>query len=214
MTARTSSVDDLIAFYDRRGYKQRIGAGASPALVVIDFSRAFTEGEGAFPGGDFAPEIAATRRLLDAARARAVPVVFTTIAYVDVRREAPLWHAKAPWLEHCRAGSALVEIDPRLAPAPAEQVLVKRYPSAFFATDLEPRLRAAGVDTVIIAGCTTSVCVRATTIDAMQRDFRPLLAREAIGEFDPALHALHLKDLDSRYADVMPVDALVAYLGR
>ncbi len=208
-----ASVDELLAFYDRRGYRNRIGAGVRPALIIIDFSRAFTAGASAFPGGDFSTAIASTARLLAAARQRGHPVVFTTIAYADVRREAPLWYAKTPWLEHCRAGSPAVEIDPRLAPAADEYVLVKRYPSAFFDTDLEARLQRAKVDTLVITGCTTSVCVRATTIDAMQRGLRPLLAREAIGEFDPDLHALHLKDLDARYADVMPVDALVDYLG-
>ena len=73
-------------------------------------------------------------------------------------------------------------------------------------------MRAAGVDTLIIAGCTTSVCVRATTIDAMQRGFRPLVAAEAVGDYDASLHAVHLRDLDARYADVMSVEALMAYL--
>jgi maleamate amidohydrolase len=92
-----------------------------------------------------------------------------------------------------------------------EPVIVKKFPSAFFETDLHQRLRALDIDTLIIAGCTTSVCVRATAIDAMQHHYHTLIAEEAVGDFDPALHAVHLRDLDARYADVLPVDRLLSY---
>src|SRR5205085_10586746 len=88
---------------------------------------------------------------------------------------------------------------------------VKKFPSAFFETDLQDRLQALGVDTIVLAGCTTSVCVRATAVDAMQRNFHTLVAAEAVGDLDAALHAVHLRDLDARYADVMPVDNLLDY---
>ena len=103
-------------------------------------------------------------------------------------------------------------IDERLSVRPDEPVIVKKYPSAFFETDFETCLAKDRIDTLIIAGCTTSACVRATTVDAMQRGYRPLLAAECIGDITPALHAVHLADLRSRYADVVPVDALTAYL--
>jgi nicotinamidase-related amidase len=106
----------------------------------------------------------------------------------------------------------MVGIDPRLERRPDEPVIVKPYPSCFFRTDLHERLRAAEVDTLIIAGCTTSVCVRATAIDAMQHGYRPILAAQAIGEFDPAIHAIHLRDLDARYADVTDVDDVLQQL--
>jgi maleamate amidohydrolase len=208
----TKTIDGLLDFYDRRGYAYRIGPGSRPAVVVIDFSRAFTEGTGPFPGGDFGTQIAAARRLLDAARAHDAPVYFTTIAYDDPGRDAGFWFVKVPWLGHCKTGSPLIDIDPRLARRASEPVVVKPYPSAFFRTDLEQRLRHEGVDTVVIAGCTTSVCVRATALDAMQRGFRPIVAAEAVGDFDPALHAVHLKDLESRYADVTSVDDIVRML--
>jgi len=118
-----------------------------------------------------------------------------------------------PWLYHCKTGSPLVEIDPRLQRQPDESVIVKRFPSSFFQTDLDHRLRQNGCDTLVIAGCTTSVCVRATALDAMQHGYRALLAAEAIGEFDPGIHALNLKDLDSRYADVISVNHLIDYVG-
>jgi nicotinamidase-related amidase len=209
----SGSLDELLRFYDERGYDRRLGFGARPAMVVIDFSRAFTGGRSEFPGGDFGPELARTRRLLDEARTRAIPVFFTTIAYDEPLRDAGLWGAKVPWLEHCRAGTPLVEIDPALARRPGEPVIVKKYPSAFFGTDFERELALQRIDTLIIAGCTTSVCVRATAIDAMQRGYRPIVAAQAVGDFNPALHAAHLRDLDARYADVVSTDEVLAYLG-
>ena len=205
------TINDVIRFYDERGYRARIGPGKSPAVLVVDFSRAFTEGPSAFPGGDFSAQIAQTRRLLDVARGR-YPVYFTTIAYASGLHDAGYWGVKVPWLKHCPLGDPIVDIDPRLDRRAAEILIVKKYPSAFFGTDLHARLQAAAVDTLVIAGCTTSVCVRATTLDAMQYGYRPIVAAEAVGDFHGDLHALHLKDLDSRYADVMPVDALIEYL--
>jgi nicotinamidase-related amidase len=202
----------ILRFYDARGYRNAIGAGERPAIVVVDFSNAFTRGVANFPGGDFSNELAQTRRLLAAARERGVPVFYTTIAYADPQRDPGLWGIKVPWLASCRLNSPAVAIDAALDPRPDEPVIVKKFPSAFFETDLDARLRTARVDTIVLAGCTTSVCVRATAIDAMQRNYRTLIAAEAVGDFDPALHAVHLRDLDTRYADVMSVDALLTCL--
>ena len=208
----SGSVHELLRFYDERGYDRRLGFGARPAIAVIDFSRAFTGGRSEFPGGEFGPEMEHTRRLLDEARSRAIPVFFTTIAYDEPLRDAGLWGAKVPWLEHCKAGTPLVEIDSALAHRPAEPVIVKKFPSAFFGTDFEARLAAQRIDTLILAGCTTSVCVRATAIDAMQRGYRPVVAAQAVGDFNVALHTVHLKDLHARYADVVSTGEVLDYL--
>ena len=206
-------VEEVLRFYRERGYRRRVGFGAKPAILVIDFSRAFTGGRSDFPGGEFSREIAQTLRMLEVARrGAAIPVLFTTIAYDEPLRDAGLWGKKVPWLEHCRTGTPMVEIDPALGVRPGEPVIVKQFPSSFHGTRLEAMLAEQGVDTLILAGCTTSVCVRATALDAMQRGLRCVLAAEAVGEFDAALHALHLVDLDSRYADVAPVDEVVRYL--
>lgn len=205
-------VDALLAFYGERGYAFRVGPGVRPAILVIDFSLAFTRGRGDFPGGDFAPELAATRRLLDSARARDLPIAYTTISYAPHMRDAGLWAVKVPWLTHCREGSELVRIDPALDPRAHEVVLVKKFPSAFFGTPLDEMLKEWRIDTLILAGCTTSVCVRATALDAMQHGYRTLVAAEAVGDFNAALHAVHLADIGSRYADVMPVEQLLLYL--
>lgn len=202
----------ILRFYDSRGYRHAVGPGARPAVLVVDFSNAFTRGTGTFSGGNFPEEIRQTRRLLNAARARHIPVLYTTIAYADPERDPGLWGAKIPWLATCRLGSPAVAIDAALEPRPEEPVIVKKFASSFFETDLDARLRASRVDTIVLAGCTTSVCVRATAVDAMQHGYRTLIAAEAVGDLDPALHAVHLRDLDTRYADVMSVDALVTYL--
>lgn len=205
-------VEELLQFYEQRGYEQRVGFGERPAILVIDFSRAFTSGRGEFPGGDFAREIGQTLRMLEVARRGRIPVIFTTIAYDEPARDAGLWGRKVPWLEHCRAGTQLVEIDPALGRRFSEPLIVKKYPSSFYGTSLEGMLAAAGIDTLILAGCTTSVCVRATAIDAMERGLRTIIAAEAVGEFDRNLNAVHLADLDARYADVVCVDDIVPYL--
>jgi nicotinamidase-related amidase len=214
MIAHTGDgLDRVLDFYTQRGYTSRVGAGARPALLVIDFSRAFTESAATFPGGDFTGELAATARLLEAARGRA-PVLFTTIAYTADMRDAGLWYVKVPWLARCQLGSPAVEIDPAVAPRPGERVIVKKFPSAFHGTGLDAQLRGWGVDTLVLAGCTTSVCVRATAVDALQHGYRALVAAEAVGDFVPEVHRVHLADLDARYADVMAVPEIVTYLQR
>jgi nicotinamidase-related amidase len=163
-------VEELLGFYRQRGYDRRVGFGQRPAILVIDFSRAFTGGRSDFPGGEFSREIAQTLRMLELARrGTKVPVLFTTIAYDEPLRDAALWGKKVPWLEHCRAGTPMVEIDPALNMQPGEPVIAKKFPSSFYGTRLEDMLRDKRIDTLILAGCTTSVCVRATALDAMQR---------------------------------------------
>jgi nicotinamidase-related amidase len=207
------TIDQLLSFYTDRGYSSRVGPGKRPALIVIDFSLAFTGGKSDFPGGRFDNEVMQALRLADAFREAALPVLFTTIAYEDPVKESGWWGVKVPWLHHCKMDSPLVNIDSRLQRRDDEPVIVKRFPSSFFHTDLDDRLKQQGCDTLVIAGCTTSVCVRATALDAMQHGYRAILAAEAIGEFDPGIHELNLKDLDSRYADAVGVTDLIRYVG-
>jgi len=208
--AEGMSVGDILAFYTQRGYGHRIGMGQRPAIIVIDFSCAFTQA-GDFPGGNFDAELRQTRRLLDAARGR-FPIVYTTIAYEPHLRDAGFWKVKVPWLAHCKLGSQAVEIDAALGATPGEAVIVKKFPSAFHGTDLDARLRRDDIDTLIITGCTTSVCVRATALDAMQHGYRALVGREAVGDFNAAVHAVHLTDIGARYADVVGVTELLGDL--
>ena len=204
-------VSELLRFYERRGYDGQIGAGVRPALLVIDFSRAFTGGQSDFPGGNFALELAAVVQLAKAARPKA-PVIFTTIAYAPDLHDAGLWAKKVPWLQACQLGNRLVDIDPVLAPQDGDSVIVKKYPSAFFGTNLNAQLQDQAVDTLLLTGCTTSVCVRATALDAMQHGYRTLVVRQAVGDFDPAIHALHLADIGARYCDIVELGDALTYL--
>ncbi len=207
------SVADVLAVYRRRGAPVPLGMGRRPALLVIDFSLAFTRGTAGAPGADYGSELAATRRLLQAARGR-VPVLYTTIAFPrDIADAAGLWGRKIPWITTLHPDSPDAAIDEEVAPAPDEPVLVKPGPSAFFGTDLHRRLGDGGVDTLILAGCTTSVCIRATAVDGMQLGYRVVLADGAVGDYHPGLHALHLADLEARYADVVPVPRIIEHLG-
>lgn len=208
---RNSTLADFFAFYDSRGYVHEMGRGEKPAIVVIDFSIGFTQGTVDFAAGEYSREVTQTRRLLDAARGR-IPVYFTTIAYDPDMRDAGLWAKKLERIKALQKGSRAVEIDERLAVRADEPVIVKKYPSAFFGTDFEDLLKRDGVDTLIITGCTTSACVRATAVDSMQRGFKTLLAAEAINDITPLVHAVHLRDLGARYADIVSVDDLIIYI--
>jgi nicotinamidase-related amidase len=203
---------DEIASVRERGFGNRVGPGRRPALLVVDLTCAFTD-SGASLGADMAPAIAETNRLLGAAHAAGIPVHLSTIAYEDPRAESGVWRAKIAGLDALVLGSAGVEQDPRLRRAATDRILVKRFASCFFGTALADDLRAAEVDTVIIAGCTTSGCVRASAVDACSHGFRTIVAREATADRLPDAHAQSLTDIDLKYGDVMPVDAIVAYLG-
>jgi nicotinamidase-related amidase len=206
---RYNSDDGVGQIYERAGFGAAVERGSRPAVLVVDLSRGFTEPR--FPtGSELSAEVAAARRVLDAARGAGVPVLFTTIAFDE--GETTAWLRKAPGLAVLAAGSELVEIDPRLAPGDDEPILVKKGASAFFGTDLVERLRDLGVDTVVICGATTSGCVRASVVDAVQNDFPTLVVREAVGDRAQAPHDANLFDIDQKYGDVVSVDDVVAYL--
>lgn len=154
--------------YDARGFGGRQGAGGRPAVVVVDFIEGFTNSESRL-ACDADAAVEATRLLLDAAREADVPVLFTTVAYTDGDLErAAMFVAKAPALATLRPGSRWIEVDARLGRRADEPVLVKLFASAFFGTQLDELLRAGARDTVIVTGASTSGCVRATAVDALQ----------------------------------------------
>lgn len=204
---------DLVRQYEKAGFRGRIGFGEHPAIVVVDLNRGFTDP--ACPlGGDLTAVVEVTRALLDRARASNVPVIFTTMGYDDPAAEIGPWLRKVPSLAVLRIGSEWLDVDDRLAPRPEEPVVLKKFTSAFFRTELEDLLHAAGIDTVIVTGCTTSGCVRATAIDSTQRRFRTIIPREAVGDRAPGPHEANLFDLDSKWTDVVGVDEVMEYVGR
>jgi maleamate amidohydrolase len=188
------------------------GLGERPALVVVDISVGFTDPESPL-ACDLEHVVDAVGLLVAAARRADVPVVYTTVAYDEEgKRRAAAFIEKVPALMTLEAGSRWVEIDPRIAPQPGEPVLRKLHASAFFETKLAGLLAAAGCDSVIVAGASTSGCVRATAVDALQHGYRTVVPREAVGDRNADAHEANLYDIDAKYGDVVPLAETLAQL--
>jgi nicotinamidase-related amidase len=179
--------------------------GRRPALVVVDVNRGFTDPASPLVC-DLDDCVAGIRRLLDGFRSAGLPVVFTTVAFdAAAKAAARVFIEKIPALLALEAGSPWVEVDPRIAPLPDEPVIVKTFASAFFGTALPSVLAAEGCDSVVVTGASTSGCVRATAVDALQHGYRTIVPRDAVGDRNPAAHEANLYDLDTKYADVVSV---------
>lgn len=189
----------------------RLGFGARPALLVVDFARGWTDPSSPM-AGDFDGPLAACATLLASARKAGVLVAYTTVAYDEDELDTVLMLRKTPRVRVLTAGSPLAEIDPRVEAADGEPVLVKKHASAFFGTPLEAELRQRGVDTLLIAGCITSGCIRTTAADAAQLGFRPLVVREAVGDRTREAHDAALAAIDALYGDVVPLAEACARL--
>ncbi len=193
------------------GRAPRIGFGASPAVLVVDFARGWTDPASELSFG-LDSELESTAALLAAARAVGVPVVYTTVWYDEAELDAVPMLRKTPRVAALRRGSWLAEVDPRVAPAEGELVLVKKHASAFFGTPLASYLATKGVDSVLIAGCITSGCVRATAVDAAQHGLHALVVAEAVGDRSAEAHSASLRSIDDLYGDVVSLGAAVADL--
>ena len=191
-----------------------MGFGDRPAVIVVDFSNGFTDP--ALPlGAPVDDAIAHANRLIDAAHATAVPVFFSTIRYDALDfSDAGVWLLKMAGLATLRANTTAVEIDARLHREPRDAILVKRYASCFFGTELASRLRSQGIDTLVIAGCATSGCVRATAVDACQNGLRTIVVREAVSDRSGAAHRQSLVDIEAMFGDVVAVADVVAHFTR
>jgi maleamate amidohydrolase len=200
--------------YEARGFGGRSGAGDHPALVVIDLCSGFTDPESPL-ACDCEGAVAATARLLEAARAGGHPVAFTTVQYDAAGREiAAAFIRKAPGLLTLEPGTRWPQIDERIAPAENEPVMPKLFASGFFGTSLGAMLAARGCDTVVVTGASTSGCVRATAVDALQHGYRVVVPREAVADRAEGAHQATLTDLDAKYGDVVGIDEAVAIFSR
>jgi maleamate amidohydrolase len=203
--------DDTREIYERARLGQSVTLGIRPAVLVVDFSRGFTDPECTL-GSDLTREVEATNRLLAVAREREIPVIFTTIGFEPNLKDASLWPEKLPALEELIVGSKWVEIDPRLERREDETVVLKKGPSAFFGTNLPSILISQGVDTVVLCGATTSGCIRASAVDLLQYGYPTLVPRECVGDRARGPHEANLVDIQAKYADVVPVEDAVSYL--
>jgi maleamate amidohydrolase len=200
---------DLRDRYRKKGWGGPVGFGRRPALIVIDLALAWTDPEEPGIGSDVGAVVTATSRLLEAARASGVPIVFTTWAYDPAEPPSP--HDAKSALRIGPGFARRLELDPRLGRRPTEKLMAKRYASAFKGTNLHEMLTALGVDTLIVTGVSTSHCVYATCRDATD-SFRVIVPREAVGERCELMHEVNLLDIELDLGDVRSVDEVVTYL--
>ena len=192
------------------GFHGRAGFGRRAALLVVDVNRGFTDPASPLVC-DLDGVVGAIARLLEAFRLAGFPVVFTTVAYDEAAKQAAtVFIDKVPALLTLEAGSEWVEIDPRIAPRADESVLVKLWASAFFGTPLQSILTSHGCDSVVVTGASTSGCVRATAVDALQHGYRVIVPREAVGDRNAAAHEANLYDIDTKYGDVVALEDVLA----
>ena len=203
--------DDTGRIYERARLGQSITPGSRPAVLVVDFSRGFTDPECTM-GSDLTSEVEATTRVLAAAREKGLPVIFTTIGFEPSLKDGSLWLQKAPGLADLQVGGKWVDIDPRLERAEDEVVILKKGASAFFGTNLPSVLVSQGVDTIVLCGATTSGCIRATAVDLLQYGYPTLVPRECVGDRAQGPHEANLVDIQAKYADVVPVEDALSYL--
>lgn len=202
---------DLETDYAHAGFGGRLGWGRRPAVLVIDICRAYVDRDSPLYAG-VEDAVASAARVVDAARTHGHPVLFTRVAYQPGGADGGLFYAKVQALRCFDEGNPLGDFldDPK--PLPGEVVVTKQYASAFFGTSLASTLSALRVDTTVLVGLSTSGCVRATAVDAVQHGFRPLVVREACGDRDPRPHEAALFDIDAKYGDVVTEAETIAKL--
>jgi len=190
------------SIFDRQHFGQRMGFGKRPGLLIVDFTVGFND-PAAFGGGNISAAVDNTVPLLERARSLGLPIAHTRIVYAEDGSDTNVHCLKVPRLQTLTETNPASAFVPELMPRKGEIVITKRLPSAFFATDLAGMLVAKGVDTLVIAGCTTSGCVRASTLDAMCHGFRPMVVSDCVGDRAEGPHAASLFDLGKKYADIM-----------
>jgi nicotinamidase-related amidase len=205
------SDEEARRIYERAGLGESVTLGQRPAVLVVDFSCGFTDPECTL-GSDLTAEVEATKRLLDVARAKGLPVIFTTIGFEPSLKDGGLWLQKVSSLGELKLGGPWVAIDPRLEPREDETVILKKGASAFFGTNLASVLVSQQIDSIILCGATTSGCIRATAIDLLQYGWPTVVPRECVGDRAQAPHEANLFDIQAKYADVVSVDEAIAYV--
>jgi maleamate amidohydrolase len=198
----------------RNVFNTRLGFGRRCAVVVIDFIKAYTTPGAAFYAEGVVEAVQESVGLLACARAAGVPVIYTKVLYDRSGKDGGLFVKKVPALRAMVEGEPLAEIDPKLEPASGDVVIAKNYPSGFFGTTLATTLWTQGVDTVVLIGCSTSGCVRATAVDAIQHGFRVVVPRECVGDRHAAPHDASLFDIHAKYGDVIARAEVEAHFER
>jgi maleamate amidohydrolase len=199
--------------YQRAMLGQRLGFGKRPAVLIVDMQAGLTRPELCPLAANLDAQVTAINRLIEQARPKSVPIIFTATGFESSDRGgAGLWLEKIPSLRLLKMDTDLVEVDRRLDKQPNDIFIVKRCASCFHNTHLAATLTAIGIDTLIIAGFTTSGCIRSTTVDAISYGFRPIVPIEAVGDRAEEQHESNLFDIGSKYGDVLPLDEVLFFL--
>jgi maleamate amidohydrolase len=197
----------------RGAFDGRLGFGARPALILVDFVKAyFEEGSPLYAGVEDA--LASALRVRGVAREAGIPVIYTNVIYQKGGVDGGMFFRKVPALEVFVLGNPLGGWPDGLRPADNELIISKQYASAFFGTTLAATLTAGGIDTLIITGVTTSGCIRATCIDAVSHGFIPIIVEDACGDRHQAPHEANLFDMNAKYGDVVDEKAIIDYLNK
>ncbi len=206
-----SEAVNLDADYQAAGFGGRLPFGRKPALLVIDVVEAYLDKSSPlYAGVEDARD--SNIRLVDAARAAGLPVFFTNVVYAAGGVDGGVFYRKVPALKCFLGVTSLGAFPPGLTPRDDELVISKQYPSAFFGTPLAATLRALGVDTVVMGGFSTSGCVRASALDALQNGFIPYVVREACGDRDPRPHEANLFDIQAKIGEVVSEAEAIALM--
>jgi len=200
---------DELDIYQKQGFGNQSAFGHHPALLIVDFVNGFTDAD-QFGGGNIDAAIQITKSLLATARSAQIPVAFTRVVYADDASDAGVFCLKAPGLAALTEDAPGSQVVDDLTPGPGEYVIRKTQPSAFFGTNLAAWLVAKSVDTVLVTGCTTSGCVRASVIDSMSYNFRTIVVSDGVGDRAMAPHEANLFDMEQKYADLMTAEAVAA----
>ena len=204
-------MSDLASNY-KGVFDGRLGFGKRPALLIVDFINAYvTEGAPLF-APDVVTAVDETIPLLSLAREKQIPVLYTKVLYNKNFRDGGIFIQKVPVLKTMVEGEPLAEIVPQLTPIESDIIIVKQYASAFFGTSLAATLTSLGVDTILLTGCSTSGCIRASAVDGMQYGFRVIVPRECVADRHPGPHEANLFDINSKYGDVGSKGEVVEYL--
>jgi maleamate amidohydrolase len=202
-----SAVDDYKGVWDGS-----IGFGERPALLVIDFMKGYLTPGSALYAPGVVSAVQESGEVLQAARPARIPVIHTIIHYhPDQLIDGGTWVRKAPVMRSMVDGNPDADICDAVLPLPSELVIRKQYASCFFGTSLAATLVSLRVDTVVIIGCSTSGCIRASAVDATQHGFRTIVVRECVGDRHPGPHEANLFDINSKYGDVIPKSEVIAH---
>ena len=196
------------AIFQQQGFGQIMGLGDRPALVLIDFIVAFDDPK-LFGGGNIHDAVLQTVDLLKFFRKNQLPIAFTRYVFSEDGSDSNLLTAKIPSLKILTEDNPVGQVVPELKPLPGELIVRKRNASAFFQTDFSSWLARHSVDTLIITGCVTSGCVRATAVDSLGYGYRPIVVSDCVGDRAIGPHEASLFDMMQKYADLMVRDELM-----